>query len=518
MQRFILLILLSLFLYNCRDNEAQLNVDYLSSKDTIYSEQFRPQFHFTPQAKWMNDPNGLVYNNDTYHLYYQYYPDSTVWGPMHWGHAESKDLLHWTHKPIALAPDSLGYIFSGSAVVDRNNTSGFGKDYKPPMVAIFTYHSMEGEKAGRSDFQTQGIAYSNDDGLTWKKYKGNPVIKNDSIRDFRDPKVFWHDASNKWILILVAGDHALFYNSDNLKDWSLVGDFGKQFGAHGGVWECPDLFKLNIDNTDEEKWVLLISINPGGPNGGSATQYFIGNFDGKTFTPDHLDVRWLDYGMDNYAGVTYNHTPKNERILIGWMSNWNYAQETPTEEWRSAMTLPRKLTLYKDGEEVRLRNYPINEFDNLVAEEVDFSTDLETTILLKTNPRLGSDITFRANLTKPLTVKLSNRSREDFVFAANPKTQLLTVDRANSGVVDFGKEFATKKQSQPYLPQDKMVEVRMIVDASSVEIFVEKGKYVFTNQVFPAETYSRLLISPADDESVENIEINLIKSVWIDEE
>jgi fructan beta-fructosidase len=266
------------------------------------NEKYRPQIHFTPKTGWMNDPNGMVFYNGTYHLMYQYNPDSTVWGPMHWGHATSKDLIHWEHRPIALYPDSLGTIFSGSAVVDLPNTSGFGKDGKPPLVAIFTHHDHAGERAGSSTYQNQSIAYSVDEGKTWTKYSGNPVVKNPGIKDFRDPKVSWHQASKKWIMTLATLDRISFYSSPNLKDWTKESEFGKDVGAHGGVWECPDLFPLDVNG--KTIWVLLVSINPGGPNGGSATQYFTGDFDGKTFTPFQTDTRWIDYGPDNYAGVT----------------------------------------------------------------------------------------------------------------------------------------------------------------------------------------------------------------------
>ncbi|MEL6917014.1 MAG: glycoside hydrolase family 32 protein, partial [Bacteroidota bacterium] len=280
----------------------------------LYKEAYRPQYHFSPQEKWMNDPNGLVYNQGCYHLFYQYYPDDIVWGPMHWGHAVSTDMVHWKHKPIALFPDRNGYIFSGSAVLDSANTSGLGTLDNAPLVAIFTYHDMAGEEAGRKDYQTQGIAFSLDNGDTWTKYKGNPVIGNDGMKDFRDPKVFWDDANDQWVMLLVAGDHLQIWNSDNLIDWQKRSEFGKKQGAHGGVWECPDLFPLKVKGTNEEKWVLLISINPGAPNGGSGTQYFIGDFDGETFTSDQKENRWLDWGTDNYAGVTYNNVPNNERI------------------------------------------------------------------------------------------------------------------------------------------------------------------------------------------------------------
>lgn len=344
MKRNTIVFLMCILFMGCKiepsNKSIEKNIGY-----SKFKEPFRSQYHFTPERGWMNDPNGLVYNNGVYHLFYQYYPHATVWGPMHWGHATSTDLIRWEHKPVALYPDENGLIFSGSAVVDKYNTSGFGSNGQVPMVAVYTYHFMQGEKIGRDDFQTQGIAFSLDNGETWTKYAGNPVIGNKGTRDLRDPKVFWHEATKSWIMALVAGNHVKFYRSQNLKDWGNISDFGIDQGAHGGVWECPDLFPLKVEGSDKEKWVLIISIGNGGPNGGSGTQYFVGDFDGTTFTSDQKEYKWLDWGTDNYAGVTYNQVPNGDRIFIGWMSNWQYALTTPTSNWRSAMTLPRKLTL-----------------------------------------------------------------------------------------------------------------------------------------------------------------------------
>ncbi len=273
------ILLITLIMSSCKKENTAND----TPKDTAvksYHENFRPQYHFSPEAHWMNDPNGLVYNDGTYHLFYQFYPDSTVWGPMHWGHATSEDLKNWNNEPIALEPDELGYIFSGSAVVDHNNSSGLGTAENPPLIAMYTYHEPKGAEAKTSDYQYQGIAYSLDNGKSFTKYAGNPVVaNNENLVDFRDPKVFWHEDSNKWILVLVAGDRAMIYNSDNLIDWTYLSEFGKDIGAHGGVWECPDLFPLTVEETGETKWVLFISINPGAPNGGSGTQYLIGDFD-----------------------------------------------------------------------------------------------------------------------------------------------------------------------------------------------------------------------------------------------
>ena len=283
----IIISIIAFSLFSCNNNSNEL-----LSEEEYYTEKHRPQFHFSPEENWMNDPNGMVFYEGEYHLFYQYYPDSTVWGPMHWGHAISKDLIHWEHLPIALYPDEHGLIFSGSAVVDWNNTSGFGEHEKPPIVAIFSYHNMDKEKAGRDDYQTQGIAYSNDKGRTWTKYEGNPVIENPGVRDFRDPKVIWHKESEKWVMAVAALDHLKFYSSPNLKEWTFLSEFGKELGSHDGVWECPDLFPLISDN-GKEYWVLIENMNPGNPNGGSGTQYFIGQFDGEAFKVDPQFMKLL---------------------------------------------------------------------------------------------------------------------------------------------------------------------------------------------------------------------------------
>lgn len=478
-----------------------------------YQEPFRPQVHFSPKEKWMNDPNGLVYHNGTYHLFYQYYPDDIVWGPMHWGHATSRDMVHWNHHPIALYPDDLGLIFSGSAVVDENNTSGFGTDTNPPLVAMFTYHNMEREKSGALDYQTQGIAYSLDNGMTWEKYKGNPVIGNTDIKDFRDPKVFWDDVNEQWVLVLVAGDHAKFYRSSNLKDWDYMSDFGKDHGAHGGVWECPDLFPLTVEETGETKWVLLISINPGAPNGGSGTQYFVGDFDGTSFTTDQQETCWLDWGRDNYAGVTYNNVPGNQRIFIGWMSNWNYARDTPTEVWRSSMTLPRKLSLTKSGASYYLKNYPLSTLNNLrtvVDGPQEFT--LEEERILPIGDSNAKEIIFKTNLGKALQMHIGNPD-EKVTLALNPEEGKLFFDRRHSGQIDFETSFADGIQEQPYTPEDKLVEVRIIMDSSSIEFFLDEGRYVFTNQIFPNEPYDQIKMVGAA-QTISDYYLYNLKTIW----
>ena len=504
---------------SCKDQQNKSNEEVSTEDSGYYQETYRPQYHFSPEEKWMNDPNGLVYHQGVYHLFYQYYPDDIVWGPMHWGHAESSDMIHWEHRPIALYPDENGLIFSGSAVVDTENASGFGSVEEPPLVAIFTYHDMEGEKAGRQDFQTQGIAYSLDNGQTWTKYEGNPVIGNSGIKDFRDPKVFWHESSSSWIMILVAGDHAKFYRSQNLKEWEHMSDFGKEQGAHGGVWECPDLFELIVPETGETHWVLIISINPGAPNGGSGTQYFLGDFDGTTFTSEQREARWLDWGTDNYAGVTYNNTPDGDRIFIGWMSNWDYARDTPTERWRSAMTLPRTLELRRIGNKIELLNYPLESLNDIVSDnkevkKISIGKDASETIEFAELNQ--SELRFSTN-ARNFDLTYSNAAGETLRVSMDDHNQELILDRRNSGKVAFQEAFGDKIHRVPLdnLPEGE-VEFRLLMDWSSLEIFVNKGQYVTTSQVFPSEPFSSLMIRNSGEESfnLAQFELNAVESIW----
>ena len=515
------LVFLIFLIVSCNENKKTKPEEAIASieKATFYNEEFRPQFHFSPPEMWMNDPNGLVYNQGVYHLFYQYYPEDTVWGPMHWGHAISSDLIHWEHKPIALFPDENGYIFSGSAVLDKTNSSGFGTKENPPLVAMFTYHNAEMAEKGANNYQTQGIAFSLDNGDTWKIYENNPVIGNEGMIDFRDPKVFWDEELKHWVLIVVAGDHAKFYKSNNLKDWTKTGEFGKEKGAHGGVWECPDLFKLKVEGSDEERWVLLISINPGGPNGGNSTQYFVGDFNGETFTTSQKDIKWLDQGTDNYAGITYNNLPNDERVFIGWMSNWLYGQKVPTSPWRSAMTLPRDLTLHKVNTDYYVSNYPIENFNTITKKEnVINSISLQGGFELEKENLNKTDISFITNLSKFLEIEYSNNFNENVVIQLNPETGVFSIDRKHSGVIDFDETFAKDVQTQPYETKDKEVEIRLICDVASLEIFVNKGQYVFTNIFFPTNPYTMFNIQSTDaNTSIRNFKLSTVNSIWKDE-
>lgn len=517
-KQYLLILLLYLLILSCNDKRKLVNQEKptdLQSSDSIFLESFRPQFHFSPVDNWMNDPNGMVYHEGIYHLFFQHYPEDIVWGPMHWGHATSKDLIYWEHQAIKLFPDENGYIFSGSAVVDHKNSSGLGSLEKPPLVAIFTYHDPKGEKEKRIDYQTQGIAFSLDNGKTWTKYKNNPVLMNPGIADFRDPKVFWHKATKKWIMALAVKDHAEFYSSSDLISWSKLSEFGKNIGAHGGVWECPDLFPLKIEGTNIVKWILIISINPGGPNGGSATQYFVGDFDGKTFTANHNDTKWMDYGSDNYAGVTYADAPDGKKILIGWMSNWNYAQKTPTKKWRSAMTLPRELSLIVEDNGYWLRNKPTENFDKLSKNILHLdSVDLTTIYKFKDKQIQQSEINLNIRLSQDLSLKFLNDLDEQLVFRIDPKRNQMALDRRKSGKTEFSENFSDKIHTLPFPFSEKNVDVRIIIDRSSVEIFVDDGKYVMTEQVFPNAPYNSIEISSATKTVITNLKINQIKSIW----
>jgi len=635
-----------------------------SNASDYYKEKHRPQFHFSPQANWMNDPNGMFHYKGEYHLFYQYYPDSNVWGPMHWGHAVSKDLISWEHLPIALYPDSLGYIFSGSAVVDWKNTSGLGSIDNPPLVAIYTYHDPISREAGAVDYQSQGIAYSLDNGRSWIKYKKNPVLPNPGILDFRDPKVSWHEASQKWIMALAVLDHISFYSSSNLISWEKESDFGFEWGSFAGVWECPDLFEMEVQGSDEKKWVLFVSINSGGPQGGSATQYFVGDFDGKSFTLDEsfkMDLRpkinsntdsevfedfesgygnwvatgeafgkgpannaindqkevegkvgtyfinsynggdkstgilssppfeikqryinfkigggndfttiyaglyiddklvrrsmgnnseklkntswqveefigkkaqikiidnhttimghilvdqiefseepapsqdqavWLDYGADNYAGVTWSDIPEEDgrRLFLGWMSNWEYAQIVPTYIWRSAMTLPRELSLNKTEAGYRVHSEVVKEFDNYLSEGINIQNShslTDSTYLLEGEINGDFEIEFSNDLDEKVTISLKN---DELIF-----------DRSKSGKTDFSVEFIKKHIVS--LGKINPQTIQIYVDVASFEIFVNNGILSMTEIVFPNTPYNKISINGMLKEK----KLRNIKRIW----
>lgn len=477
-------------------------------------EPHRPQVHFSPEEHWVNDPNGMVYFNHTYHLFFQYYPDGTTWGPMHWGHAVSKDLVHWKELPIALYPDSLGYIFSGSAVIDSNNTSGFGKKGKIPMVAIFTHHDPKGEKAGTEVFQNQSIAYSLDEGSTWTKYAGNPVLKNPGIKDFRDPKVMWYAKQKKWVMTLATKDHITFYSAPDLKTWKKESEFGLREGAHGGVWECPDLFPLKLNG--KTYWILVVNLNPGGPNGGSATQYFVGGFDGHQFTPMDTQTRWLDYGPDEYAGITWSNTG-SRKIFLGWMSNWEYANQVPTQKWRNAMTIPRDLRLKQSKQGIVIASAPVPELVNISA-NTSISKNVAVNKTLKLTDKaskLKSQYVLKLTLAqlKGYTIKLSNKKGEEVLIGYDDSKDQYFIDRTKSGKVDFQKDFPGRFTA-PRLTSSKSSDLTLVVDKASVELFADGGLTTMTAVYFPNEDYTGLAISADNKLKLNTLSITGLKSIW----
>lgn len=469
----------------------------------LYREPFRPQFHFTPERNWMNDPNGMVYYDGEYHLFYQYNPKGDKWGHMSWGHAVSHDLIHWEHLPLALPEENGVMIFSGSAVVDWKNTTGFGKEGKPPLVAIYTGHYTA------KPLQNQHIAYSNDRGRTWTKFAGNPVL-DIGARDFRDPKVLWHESTSQWVMtVAMPTDRKVrFYGSPNLKDWTLLGSFGPA-GAIKGIWECPDLFPVKVEGERRSKWVLIVNIGSASVAGGSGGQYFVGEFDGRTFVPDPASAaartpaksaastvesaNWVDYARDYYAAVSWSDVPKRDgrRLWLGWMSNWEYAQDVPTSPWRSAMSIPRSLTLSRVNDQWRLVQSPVQEIEKLRGEHerLRFRKLTGDADLSKLKQAASDTFELEANLQP------SNDAVFELVFrkGASEKTTLrvdvpgqkVTLDRTHSGRVDFHKRFAGIAAA-PIRLVDGRLKLRVFVDTSSVEVFVNDGETVLTSLIFPS--------------------------------
>jgi len=431
----------------------------------------------------------------------------------------SPDMLHWTNLPIAIYPDSAGTIFSGSAVVDVANTSGLGTKENPPLVAIYTIHNAAREREGSNDFQTQAIAYSVDAGKTWIKYPGNPVLPNPGIRDFRDPKVFWYEPSGQWVMTLAVADHIEFYRSPNLLQWEKLSEFGKTYGGHGGVWECPDLFPLPTGNGSDVKWVLIVNINPGGPNGGSATQYFVGDFDGTTFTSDTKPptTLWLDFGPDDYAGITWSNAPDDRKIFFGWMSNWDYATVVPTTVWRSANTLPRDLRLQRVDSIYRVSSTPSPEFQSIVGEKEIYS-DLEVADsydFSKALPGSPSQFVLEASLKAgEFIFVLSNDQGQALRFGLNATGQGYFVDRREAGRSDFSERF-TGMAYAPRLTSAEEVRITAVVDVASIELFLDDGLTVMTVIFFPDEPMNKLsLVAPAGPVQVNELRMGGVESTW----
>ena len=463
------------------------------SFDTTNTElQWRPAYHHTPLYGWMNDPNGMFYKDGVWHLYYQKNPYGSKWQNMTWGHSTSTDLITWEAQPDAIKPDGLGAAFSGSSVIDHNNTAGFGEN---AVVTLFT-------SAGTS--QMQSLAHSLDNGSTFEIYPGNPVITLNS--EARDPNMFWNKETGEWNLILAHAleKEMLIFTSPDLKTWTLQSSFGKGLGAQEGVWECPDLFELVVPETGDKKWVLICNINPGGPFGGSGIQYFIGDFDGKTFTSDTLPdgtvpTKWLDFGKDNYALVSWSDAPDGRRPVIGWMSNWQYAADVPTTQFRSANTLPREMELFTDADgELHVASVPSPELEKMRGKVVASASDKKigekaSHFKLPNDGICEIDLTFQASDADLVTFVISNNDNEKVVMKYDAAHHTMSFDRRQSGIVDFSDKFPAVTSS-PTFEKDGKINLRIFIDRSSVELFGNNGKFVMTNLVFPNNPYTELSI------------------------
>lgn len=464
--------------------------------DSSNREKFRPVYHHTPVYGWMNDPNGMFYKDGVYHLYFQYNPYGSMWGNMTWGHSTSTDLVHWTDEGTSIVADAWGTIFSGSCVIDKDNTAGFGKG---AVIAFYT----SAKPSPWGDVQAQSMAYSLDNGKTFTKYEHNPILTS-SERDFRDPKVFWYAPGKHWVMMLAVGQEIQIYSSSNLKDWTKESSFGAMQGAHGGVWECPDLVEVPVEGTKEKKWVLICNINPGGPFGGSATQYFVGHFDGKVFVNESPTLtKWMDWGKDNYATVTWSNAPAGRCIALGWMSNWQYANNVPTTQYRSTNTIARDLTLYKVDEELYLRSKPSAEIEkargkkiNLPAFKVSGIHEVES-LLTDNNGAYELDMTIENAGSSKIAFSLVNGKGEKVSMYYDVVRKQFVMDRSVSGVVDFSRDFPAVTVAP--VDNTDTIHLRLFVDRSSIEAFGEDGKFVMTNLVFPAEPYNKLIFESEEN-------------------
>lgn len=473
--------------------ESKLYTDTVSGL-TPKKDNYRPVYHHSPAFGWMNDPNGMVYHDGVYHLFYQHYPYGTYWSDMHWGHATSTDLIHWEQHPIALFPDEYGYMFSGSIVVDEKNTAGFGEG---AFVAVYT---------STHPSQAQSLAYSLDKGMTWHKY-GAPVLYGEG--DFRDPKVFWYEPQDCWMLILANGHQVGIYSSPDLKQWKHELGWGKGIGAHGGVWECPDLIQVPVEGTNEMKWVMLVSINPGGIAGGSGTQYFIGDFMGNDFVLDTASKSgslWVDYGKDNYAGVTWSgiRDKENRPLFIGWMSNWDYSGGTPygTSPFRGQNTFPRALSLVQTPDGLRLKSAPVEQMNNLRS-DVEYRVPITTISSVwqsdPIKPMLDGTYLIEMeleNVKKSWKLTLKNSKNQFVAVGYNATTNEVYVDRKKSGITNCGNGFATANQVGRLSNDESAHQATILVDRSSIELFINGGRMVLTDLAYPSQPYNQLELSP----------------------
>lgn len=489
------------------------NISLADTFDTSNTDYYRPEYHHTPLYGWMNDANGLVYKDGEYHLYFQYNPYGSKWGNMHWGHSVSKDLVHWQHLDPAIARDTLGHIFSGSTVIDKNNSAGYGKD---AMIAFYTSASDE-------HGQIQCMAYSNDNGRTYTKYENNPILTPfDGLKDFRDPKVFWYEPAQKWYMIVSADKNMRFYSSTDLKQWEYLSQFGEGYGVQPNQFECPDFIQLPVDgNKDNMKWVMIVNINPGCPFGGSATEYFIGDFDGKEFKCDTGKnvTKWLDFGKDHYATVCFSNT--GDRIIaVPWMSNWQYANVTPIRQYRGANALPRELSLYTKNGEIYMAANVVKETEALrkSTRNIESLSVEGETVIDSITDGLNSGVELEMDIVpgKAQTVgfDIMNAKGEKTKIYLDLKSARAVMDRTESGLIAFGEkaephfkenhdrrktesinyinDFALGTWAPLSLCEGKSYHLNVFVDKCSVELFVDGGRIAMTNLVFPTDVYNSL--------------------------
>ena len=479
--------------------------------DTANREKYRPAYHHTPLYGWMNDPNGMVYKDGVWHLCYQWNPFGSKWQNMTWGHSSSRDLIHWEHHEPTLLPDGLGTIFSGSSAVDVANSAGFGKD---AVVTLYTSAATS---------QIQSLAYSTDGGYKFSTYEGNPVLPFES--EARDPNMWWNNETKQWTLVLAhALEHEmLIFTSPDLKQWTLQSSFGKGLGAQDGVWECPDLFELPVANTNVKKWVLVCNINPGGPFGGSATQYFVGDFDGKTFKVDvdaagNVPTKWMDFGKDHYATVSWSDAPDGRRTVIGWMSNWQYATEVPTLQYRSANTLPREMGLFEEKGQYYVSSTPSPELTALrgdlthQAKRVSVSNKPHNITLPRENDGICEILMeVDARGADSLVMTFSNKAKEEVKLIYHVYKSELSFVRTRSGLVDFSQDFPAVTVAPTFSSKGK-VKLRLFIDRSSMELFEQDGRFAMTNLVFPTSPYTTLSLESAGGKAkVTNLQVYSIQ-------
>ena len=457
--------------------------------DMANREKYRPLYHHTPAYGWMNDPNGMFYKDGVWHLYFQHNPYGSTWGNLSWGHSTSTDLVHWQYEGDPVMPDAWGLIFSGSSVVDTDNTAGFG-----PGAIVAFYTSAKSTPWG--DVQMQSMAYSTDGGKSFTRYEGNPILTS-TERDFRDPKVFWYAPGKHWVMLLAVGQQMQIFSSKNLKEWKHESDFGLKHGAHGGVWECPDLVELPIEGTKEKRWVLICTLNPGGPFGGSATQSFVGTFDGKKFTNQFpTKTKWMDYGKDHYATVTFSNAPDGRCVALGWMSNWQYAAVVPTKQYRSANTIARDLTLYRQGGDLLLKSAPSKEIEaarkdmkSLKKFNVSDAYSIDN-LLDDNNGAYEIEMEIRNNGAEKIVFTLLNGKGESVKMYYDTALRQFVMDRSVSGETAFSRDFPAMTVAP--VPETGDFTLRLFVDRSSIEAFGDGGKFVMTNIVFPSESYNKM--------------------------